>query len=247
MEKILDCIKNNLGVIFSNSFFTTLQHVAITENQWKQFFVQKYGSVGYFLEFLLKGSVLCEPHSKELSEIFLHNYNDEIGFIDGRQQEDYRHENWRLKSLKEFGITSNDLEKTVLIPSTQLHSDLLATLPKGHDFLEYCGALLFLEIFVAQEMRHLIKAFERTIPQHFPLDGYDKGKAPTNTHEYWYNHMDHDPHHFREIKEGLERFLAKSTEKETENYSRIIRGVEKCFVAKMHLYDSSLMTHILHS
>ncbi len=233
-------------MIFSNSFFTTLDKVEISENEWKRFFIQKYGSVGYFLEFLLNGSRLSEVQSKDLSEIFLQNYNDEVGFIQGKFEENFRHEVWRLRSLNEFGITSDQLKNAKLISSTQLHSDILATLPRGNDFLEYCGALLFLEIFVAREMRCLIKAFERTMPGHFPSGGYEGVNTPNNTHEYWYNHAEHDPYHFKAIKEGLEKFISDHEEKRLEIYSRLTRGIEKCFVAKMHLYDDALMQHMKH-
>jgi len=245
MNNIITSIKRDLEIIFSNSFFTTLKTAAINENQWKRFFVQKYGSVAYFLEFLVNGSALCEPYSADLSNVFMKNYYDEIGFINGEHRDEYRHETWRLKSLREFNITPNDLKTALLIPSTQLHSDLIATLPKGKDFLEYCGALLFLEIFVAQEMKHLIRAFERTIPSYFPSGGYDRENVSHNIHEYWYNHMDHDPYHFKQIKEGIENYLEQNKENACGLSPRIIRGIEKCFIAKMHLYDNALMEYML--
>ena len=245
METIIGSINAALTAIFNNAFFTTLPGLKLSEMEWKKFFVQKYGSVGYFLDFLQNGSSLCEPHSKELSKIFIDNYHDEIGFINNIQQEEYRHENWRLKSLAQFGITKFDLEHATLISSTQVHSELLATLPKGEDFLEYCGALLFLEIFVAREMKHLIKEFERTIPAYFPRGGYKKTNAPHNVHEYWYNHMEHDPKHFKDIKDGVEAYVALNSDKHVEIESRIIRGIEKCFVAKMHLYDEKLLKHMM--
>ena len=245
MKKILEVVKNNLVVIFSNTFFIQLKTADLTAEQWKVFFVQKYGSVGYFIDFLKNGSELARPHSSILSEVFLQNYNDEMGIISGKPRNEYMHETWRLTSLKEFGLSSKDLHEVALLPSTQMHSDIVATLPKGNDFLEYCGALLFLEIFVVREMTELIKAFERTMPDQFPKDGYKAENSPNNVHEYWYNHKDHDVDHFKEIKVGLETYFEEHKGNQEEIEARIIRGIEKVFIAKMHLYDTAMMTEML--
>lgn len=245
MKKVLEILKDNLMVIFSNEFFTKLKTADITSEQWKIFFVQKYGSVGYFIDFLKNGAELCKPYSSTLSDIFLQNYNDEMGIIGGYQRIEYMHETWRLMSLKEFGISSGNLQSVKLLPSTQLHSDIVVASPKSNDFLEFCGSLLFLEIFVVREMTELIKAFERTIPHHFPKDGYKAENSPNNVHEYWYNHKDHDVDHFKQIKVGLETYIGAHKGNQEEIELRVINGIQRMFEAKKHLYNEALLVAML--
>lgn len=245
MNKVLKINRVYLNLFFQTPFFYHLHNLDITPEQWKVFLVQKYGSVAYFLDFLKKGAELSKVHSPELSEVFLQNYQEEIGNINGEIIKEYSHETWRLDSLREFGITPDDLTRVTLLPSTQAHSNALVELTKSDDFLEYCGALFFLEAFVVREMIELIKAFERTIPDMFPKGAYKVANAPYNTHEYWYNHRIHDVNHFKEIKLGLQNYFAKNQDRADMNEARVLSGIAKVSTAKLYLYDSSLLSAML--
>jgi pyrroloquinoline quinone (PQQ) biosynthesis protein C len=247
MKQVMKVKKIYLDLFFQGPFFYFIDTFDITPEQWKVFLLQKYGSVAYFLDFLQKGAELCRPHSPELSDVFLQNYQEEIGNFGGTVIDEYSHEIWRRNSLQEFGISTEDLARVALLPSTQAHSDELVGLAKSNDFLEYCGALFFLEAFVVREMNELIKAFERTIPQMFPKGGYKKAKAPHNTHEYWYNHRTHDVNHFKQIKLGLENYFTGNPDNAKLNELRVISGIAKVSTSKLYLYDQSLYSAMLNA
>ena len=244
MKKLTQIIKDELGIIFGNQFFTSIKTEEISEKQWRIFFLQKYGSVGYFLDFLKNGSTLALPYSKLLSKVFLQNYNDETGFVNGMLLPEYSHETWRMGALTEFGIQNSDLANVVQLNSTKRHGEMIVHICKEKDFLEYAGMLLFLEIFVVWEMRALIDVFERTMPNHFSKGGYDETLYPLNTHEYWYSHRTHDVEHFKQIKNGLLDYLNTSKTPASDT-ARILRGINKCAAAKMHLYDQELFAHMM--
>lgn len=243
MKKLTRIIKEELCIIFVNQFFTSIKTEEISEKQWRIFFLQKYSSVGYFLDFLKNGSTLALPYSKFLSNVFLQNYNDETGFVNGMLLPEYSHETWRMRTLTEFGIQNSDLADVAQLDSTKRHGEIIVNICQEKDFLEYAGMLLFLEIFVVWEMRALIDAFERTMPNHFSQGGYDETLYPLNTHEYWYSHRTHDVEHFKQIKNGLIDYLSTSKNSQSE-ITRILRGINKCAAAKMHLYDNALLEHM---
>jgi hypothetical protein len=85
------------------------------------------------------------------------------------------------------------------------------------------------------------------MPEHFPNDGYQAEHSPNNVHEYWYNHKDHDVDHFKEIKVGLEAYFEDHKDNWEEIEARVTRGVEKVFIAKMHLYDGSMLNEMLNA
>jgi hypothetical protein len=242
MKKCLELNEFYLDLFFNGPFFVHLDSLEIAADEWVVFLMQKYGSVAYFLDFLQKGAELCKPHSEKLSQIFNQNYREEIGFFRGTQRKEYSHETWRLRSLRGFGITPDDLARVELFPSTEMHSKAIAELCKSDDFLEYSGALLFLESFVVREMDELIVAFERTIPELFPEAGYLLSKSPYNIHEYWYNHRAHDVNHFKQIRKGLLDFFAQDPSQAQAYEIRIMSGMAKMSTAKLYLYDCSLLS-----
>jgi pyrroloquinoline quinone (PQQ) biosynthesis protein C len=243
MVQILRKIAELLKALVHNEFFVRIQGEQLTEEQWKKLFIQKYGSVAFFVPFLERGILLCKPHAPLLTKVFSENLQDELGYVGGIVRNEYAHETWRLRSLLAIGVLPEELKAAKLLPTTEIHSEFLATLSNGDDFLEYCGALLFLEIWIAREMKELIKAFERTMPHQFPKGGYLVEKIPLNTHEYWYNHRDHDPEHFRLTKEALANYLSQNNS--TENTSRVMKGIEKVYFAKQSLYSKDLIEHLL--
>ena len=45
MKKLTQIIKDELGIIFGNQFFTSIKTEEISEKQWRIFFLQKYGGI----------------------------------------------------------------------------------------------------------------------------------------------------------------------------------------------------------
>jgi len=88
-------------------------------------------------------------------------------------------------------------------------------------------------------MKKLIAAFERDLPDLFPMDGYNYDNFPYNTQEYWYNHALHDVWHFMQIREALRTYLSKSADPESD-CATIQRGIDTVFTAKMSLYSFCL-------
>jgi thiaminase len=239
IDRLIQKVHNRIDEIMKNDFFTGLSNEKINFSGYQLFVKQKYGAVAYFLDFLKRGAELALPFSRELHEIFYQNYLDEIGFFAGKVRDEYSHENWRIRTLRSFGITKEDLNTVSLFNTTTEHEKIMTQLPTNKSFLELSGALLFLEIFVVHEMKQLISAFERDLPELFLKGGYDYEKFPLNEQEYWYNHALHDIWHFRQIKEGLQTYLEKEKLNE-DKIKEIEDGIDNVFKAKSLLYSREL-------
>jgi hypothetical protein len=119
------------------------------------------------------------------------------------------------------------------------HSNIAVSLTKSSDVFEVVGALLFTELFVVYEMKSMIKAFERDLPELFPENGYSYDRFPFNPQEYWYGHAIHDTWHYRSIEEAV---IANLGEGETKkmNLESLIQGIRKITEAKKSLFSKEL-------
>ncbi|MDB4984364.1 MAG: hypothetical protein JWM20_543 [Patescibacteria group bacterium] len=242
-EKLLEKVHTNLKVIMGNEFFAGLKSSPVNLRGYQLLVKQKYGGVTNFLDFLKRGEELSLLYSKEIEEVFRQNYLDEIGFFAGEVRDEYAHETWRQRSLKSFGISQKDFESIPLLSGVVQHAEMRRELIAKGTFLELVGALLFLEIFIVYEMKHLIEAFKRDLPELFPKDGYVHENFPLNTQEYWYNHALHDVWHFSQIKEGLQSYIEKANLDES-HLNEIEKGIENVFQSKSFLYSNELLNEI---
>lgn len=237
MRRRLDL--SNIDTVMNSEFFSKLNTTPIALAGWQFFVQQKYGSVSSFLAFLKRGAELSLPHSQAIAQVFEDNYRDEIGYFAGKIRNEYAHEEWRLRSLSHFGVEKKNLAEVKLIPELVRYQEIVASLVKSGSFYEIVGALLFWEPFVVREMKALIKALERDLPNLFPKEGYDHSNFPHNAQEYWYSHAEHDVWHFKQIREALQSYLNEHeiTEKEL---AEIQRGMDKVREAKALFYSKAL-------
>lgn len=244
LERFEEQVRQKIALVLQGDFFTSLRSTPVSLKGYKLFVKQKYGAVSYFLDFLKRGVEVSKERSPKIAYIFQENVNDEIGCFAGDVRAEYAHESWRLRSLKEFGVEANDLKDTALLPNVMKHQEIIATLPKSNSFFELVGALLFYELFVVYEMKELINAFERDLPSIFPKDGYDYKNFPHNVQEYWYSHSTHDVWHFKQIREGLQSYLAANP-LSPDDLKQVEAGIEKVYEAKKELYNQAFFQAIV--
>jgi pyrroloquinoline quinone (PQQ) biosynthesis protein C len=226
--------------IAGEEFFSDIEKTPMTPAGWRLFVQQKYGSVSYFVDFLKRGKELSSVRAPDIATIFEENLKDEVGNFAGKIRPEYAHEEWRLRSLKHFSLTKEDLSSVELLPEVKEAQEINRTLVQSESFFEVVGALLFWEPFVVKEMQMLILAFERDLPDVFPKNGYDYTKFPLNEQEYWYSHAFHDVWHFKQIREGLQSYF-ESHDLDDEEIFLVEQGMKKVANAKRLLYSPALL------
>jgi hypothetical protein len=237
-----DKLKSSLLMVINNEFFSGLRSSHVSLEGYKVLVKEKYSAVGYFISLLENAEHLSESVSHDLAEVFRSNRLDEIGYFAGKINHEYKHETWRLRSLETFGVYKDDLTGLQLETSKK-HEEIMSSLSKSQDVFEVVGGLLFLELFVVYEMKNLINAFERDIPDLFPKDGYSYDRMPFNTQEYWYGHALHDTWHYRAIEEAVLAFLGDHGSSEQATQS-LLKGIEEVATAKNFLYSKELFEKI---
>jgi hypothetical protein len=235
-------LKSSLVDVINNEFFSSLRTESISLEGYRFFVKEKYSAVGYFIGLLENAEHLSENISHDLAEVIRSNRLDEIGYFAGIINHEYKHETWRLRSLETFGVYKEDLIGLQL-ESSKKHEEIMVSLSKSQDVFEVIGGLLFLELFVVYEMKNLISAFERDLPQLFPKNGYFYDQMPFNTQEYWYGHALHDTWHYRAIEEAVLALL-KDQKSSDESIVSLLRGIEKVASAKNSLYSKDLFERI---
>ena len=233
-----EALRSALNEILGNTFFKALEATPISKEGYQRLVKEKYSAVGYFIPLLENAEKLAEPVSPELAQVFRQNKHDETGYFASAYHEEYAHATWRARSLSTFGINGPIVDGSVL-DSTRRHNDLMSSVAESPDAYQVFGALLFLELFVVYEMKHLIRGFERDMPELFPKDGYSYDKFPFNTHEYWYGHALHDTWHYRQIEEKLKSALMDVRPDDTRLTS-LLAGIQKTKEAKEMLYSKEL-------
>ena len=236
-------LKSNLLETINNPFFTRLESEPITPEGYKVFAIEKYSSIAYFISLLENAENLTDLLSHDLAEVFRSNKLDEIGYFAGEIKHEYKHETWRLRSLESLGIFKEDLAGTSSLETARKHGEIMVEISKSKDVYEVIGSLLFLEIFVVYEMKNLIRAFERDLPNLFPKDGYSYDQMPFNTHEYWYGHALHDTWHYRSIEEAVLSMIELSGASE-ESLKSLHKGISKTAEAKNLLYSEELFNQM---
>lgn len=231
-------LKSNLLSVLNNEFFSHIRKEKISFEGYTFFVKEKYSAIGYFINLLENAEHLSENISHDLAEVFHSNRLDELGYFAGTINHEYRHETWRLRTLESFGVYQTDLIGLQL-DSSKKHEEIMVNLSKSHDAFEVIGALLFLELFVVYEMKNLIAAFERDLPELFPKDGYSYDRFPFNPQEYWYGHALHDTWHFRAIEEVVLACMGNQDQAES-NLKSLFSGIEKVAEAKSALYSKEL-------
>lgn len=227
-----------LDAVLGNAFFTRLAAEPVAARGYRAFVREKYSTVAYFVGLLEHAERLAAPALPEVAAAVRINRLDEIGYFSGRIRDGYRHETWRLRSLGLLGVAPGDLTGLAL-DSSRRHEDIMAGLARSGDVYEVLGALLFLELFVAFEMKALIAAFERDLPALFPADGYSCDRFPHNPHEYWYGHAIHDTWHFRSLEEPLADRLHGAAG-DAAPLRSLLAGIGKVEAAKQSFYGESL-------
>lgn len=235
-------LKSALINVLNNEFFSRLRNEQITVKGYKFFIKEKYAAVAYFISLLENAEHLSENISHELAEVFRSNRLDELGFFAGKINHEYKHETWRLRSLEHFGVLKKDLNGLQL-ESSKKHEALMVELSKSTDTFEVIGGLLFLELFVVYEMKNLINAFERDLPDLFPKNNYSYDQFPFNPQEYWYGHAIHDTWHFRAIEEATLLILADQ-DQSGSNLKSLFKGISKVAEAKNSLYSNELFDRV---
>ena len=230
-------LRSNLRYVLRNDFFRRLERDALGAEGYRLFVREKYSAVGYFGAFLENAERRLRPISPELAEAVKCNRLDEAGYFAGEFRPAYRHETWRLRSLKRFGVTRAMLAGPRL-EGSRCHETRMRSLAVSEDAFELAGALLFLELFVVYEMKALIAAFERDLPQEFPQRGYSYDRFPFNRHEYWYGHALHDTWHFRALEEPLISLLAG--EGSGRRLAALCAGIDRATRAKADFYGTQL-------
>lgn len=231
---------SKIDTIMGGEFFSALKTTRISPEGWRLFVMEKYASAAPFLDFLQHGARLWLPHSHVIAQIFEDNYKDEVGYFAGTVREEYAHETWRLRSLKEFGIEKKHLAEHKPAAEVVRYGEIVKSLTETKSHFETVGAILFWEPFVTREMKALIEALERDLPDVFPDGGYDHTNFPHNPQEYWYSHAEHDVWHFKQIREGLQSYLNEHELSEQE-FAEIRRGMDKVHEAKNALYSKALL------
>lgn len=239
-----DFLKLNLMKVLKNDFFTTLKDKKISLSGYQFFVKEKYSSIGYFIKLLENAENLSKNVSENLVEVFKSNRLDELGYFAGEFNEEYKHETWRQRTLASFEITDEDIKEGLRLESSKKHEEIMIGLSNSQNAFEVIGALLFLELFVVYEMKSLISAFERDLPNLFPQNEYSYDKFPFNTQEYWYGHSLHDTWHFRAIEEALMSCL-KNKDTSDSILKSLFDGIEKVAKAKNYLYSKELITAML--
>jgi hypothetical protein len=237
-----DKLKSSLLDVINNEFFSGLRNGEVSLEGYKFLVKEKYSSVGYFIPLLENAEHLAENVSHDLAEVFRSNRLDEIGYFAGNINHEYKHETWRLRSLETFGVYKDDLTGLQL-ESSKKHEEIMVGLSKSQDVFEVIGGLLFLELFVVYEMKNLINAFERDLPDLFSKDGYSYDRMPFNTQEYWYGHALHDTWHYRAIEEAVLALLGDHGPSEQGTQS-LLKGIEEVARAKNFLYSKDLFEKI---
>ncbi len=238
-----EVLKINLIKTMENSFFCRLEKESISLKGYRFFVIEKYSSIAYFVSLLENAERMTEALSHDLAEVFRANKLDEIGYFAGEIKNEYKHETWRLRSLESFGVFEEDLKGTPLLDSTVQHGEIMTGISQSKDSYELIGSLLFLEIFVVYEMKNLIKAFERDLPDLFSKDSYSYDRMPFNTQEYWYGHALHDTWHYRSIEEAVLSLIESSGATE-ENLKSLFKGIQKTAEAKNLLYSEKLFNEM---
>ena len=235
------CFRSRLTVgllsVLRNPFFTRLGQERLSIEGYKSFVREKYSSVAYFIRMLENAERLLRPVCPDLAESVRGNRDDKVGFFAGTVREAYRHEVWRVRSLELFGVSRSELSGLRLAGSKK-HETIMRKLAASNDAFEAAGALLFLELFVVYEMKALLAAFERDLPEMFPPGGYSYDRFPNNAQEYWYGHALHDTWHFRSIEEPLVTVLGR--EPAQESLVPLLSGIERATDAKNSLYSLEL-------
>lgn len=236
-------LKEGLLEVFNNNFFTKLKTNNISLDGYKILIKEKYSSIGYFIPLLENAEHLSENISHDLAEVFRSNRLDELGYFAGNINHEYKHETWRLRSLEMFDIYKKDLIG-FQVETSKKHEEIMVELSKSSNVFEVVGALLFLELFVVFEMKSLIFAFERDLPELFPQNGYSYDRFPFNPQEYWYGHALHDTWHFRAIEESILDYF-KNQGETNENINSIFAGFKKVVDAKNYLYSTELIEKMI--
>ncbi len=237
-----DKLRSSLLGVLNNDFFAGLRNEKISFEGYKFLVKEKYSAVGYFIALLENAEHLSEEISHELVEVFRSNRLDEIGYFAGTINHEYKHETWRLRSLAAFGVYKDDL-KGLQLETSRKHEEIMVKLYQSKDAFEVIGALTFLELFVVYEMKNLIAAFERDLPELFPKDGYSYDRMPFNAQEYWHGHALHDTWHYRAIEEAVIAAVNKSGYSENAKKS-FFKGIELVADAKNNLYSKELFEKI---
>jgi hypothetical protein len=228
----------SLDAVLGNTFFTRLAAEPVAARGYRAFVREKYSTVAYFVGLLENAERLAAAALPEVAAAVRINRLDEIGYFSGRIRDEYRHEIWRLRSLGLLGVAPGDLTGLTL-GSSRRHEEIMAGLARSDDLYEVVGALLFLELFVACEMKTLIAAFERDLPALFPADGYSYDRFPHNPHEYWYGHAIHDTWHFRSLEEPLADRLHGAAG-DAPPLRALLAGIRKVEAAKQSFYSEAL-------
>jgi pyrroloquinoline quinone (PQQ) biosynthesis protein C len=227
-----------LGVL-NNPFFTGLANGPVSKEGYRFFVKEKYSAVGYFINLLENAEHVSEDISHNLAEVFRSNRLDELGYFAGVINHEYKHETWRLRSLEAFGVFKDDL-KGLQLEGSKKHEVIMVELSKSKNVFEVIGGMLFLELFVVYEMKNLIAAFERDLPELFPRGGYSYDRMPFNTQEYWYGHALHDTWHYRAIEEAVIAALGNQNQSD-EALNSLMKGIDEVATAKNALYSKELI------
>lgn len=205
-RELVEFVKNLSEKMKRFELFNNLENKKLSPEDYSKFFSHKYSAVGYFTDFLKRGSDISGnlklPH---LQETFQKNFEDESGIINGKYDKEWEHETWRQKMLQLLSVKKIE-------ENNQKYSEMIESLSKEKDVFFMSGYLTTIELFVAIEMKNLWKAMKRDLPKEWTE--YNEKNIPNNPLEYIKNHADHDGDHYDEILKAVLTDMKNSFEKE---------------------------------
>ena len=231
-ERVLDkLVKDASRWLFKNPTLEAIEDGKLTDEQWKQFSVERYTAARDFVELLKTGIETAEKlGDTELAETLQANLNDELGIdAKGIQREKANHETWRKNFYRAIGVLDAVLNDHKMHPkkwlegTSRYHETVKELIAEGNAFA-IAGALFALEATIPTEFQKIRAGLNRQFPN-----------LTDDERLYIDSHIAHDASsHYPDLKRALVKYVH-----DADAFKEIQRGVKTIMGAKGEFYASA--------
>ena len=235
---ILDVVRTRVASCTSHVLLAALETKQLNVDTWRRFAIERYKAGVAFKDLLIQGIKQSKAAGLvALVSTIQANLNDELGIVDGVQYPALVHEQWRRDCYNAMGINTDTLAMLPAMEGTIFYLGSIQALIEWGSAFHISGALLFLELQISMEFKHIRKGRDLVFRDQFvdhPNDDTETRERKHRARLYIDDHIDHDAKdHFPKLLKAI-----TATKRTTRADTEIVHGIEMMSRAKTAFYDS---------
>lgn len=238
LEQVRAKLAEHTEAMVRNPVLDAVESGKLSEQQWRDFAIQRVLAAQSFLPLLEAGIVLAETHGDVLlAQVLRENRQDELGIdANGRELAVGSHHKWRQDFYQAIGVLEEDLARTVALPETVAYQQSMQDLIASDDLYTVSGALLLQEYSLPAEFKRMQIGRDKTFRGQFEKIFTDT-PAVSNQKKaarmYLDHHIGHDAKlHYPDLEGALEQHL-----EDPEKFAKVLKAMEVLAVAKRNFYQ----------